>query len=236
MGTKLETTGHPFSDGIYILTAAFCILCFAKDKQLLASEYRHRGADRHAIVQIDDMLVQHPDTTVRNGSTDGFRGGSAMDPVEGVTAVLEKIQRTCSERVRRTARLNVVRILELAVGAGIALDHLLRRPPGRPFLLDLDDGVAGEFEPGAADADTLTDRAARGRDVIEKMRTRQDQDLLGLKLALDPYLLRPIPRLDLESIGRSRGGKRGPGGSGGDEFAAGDHGQDSISPVTFQSF
>jgi hypothetical protein len=137
-----------------------------------------------------------------------------VDTEERIPPVLEEVERTCAQRVARATRLNVVIVDELRVRVGLALDHLVGRTPGRPFLLHRDLGRTGEFKTGAAYANAITAGNTRLSYMIEEMRAWQDKNLARNHFAFDPDILGAVDRVDLESLGRcdTRGSQTGSGG------------------------
>src|SRR5690606_31391033 len=119
-----------------------------------AAEHDHLGAERHAVVEVDDVLVEEPDAAARYGAPDAARVRRAVQAIERLLLALVKIERACPERIVEAAFH--------AVGIGrrgrVAGDHFRRRKPFRPGLLALDGGVAGPGEALPADADAVAHR------------------------------------------------------------------------------
>src|SRR5690606_4725067 len=112
--------------------------------------------DLHTAVEVFDVLVQQPDTARRNGLADGRRLVGAVDAVER----LAEIERARAERVAGAAGHHARQVR-------LALDHLGRREPIRPFLHPRDAFVAGPGEAFAADADAVAERLAVAKHQIE---------------------------------------------------------------------
>ncbi len=64
---------------------------------------RHMGADRHAVVEIDDVLIEQADAARGDGLADGLRLGGAVQAEERVVAVAIKIERAGAKRIFRAA-------------------------------------------------------------------------------------------------------------------------------------
>ena len=90
-------------------------------------QHHDLGAERHAIVEIRDVLVGEADAARRHALADGRRRVGAVDAEQGIA----EIHGARAERIARAAG-HEARQVRLAV------DHLLRRMPVRPFLLARD--------------------------------------------------------------------------------------------------
>src|SRR5690606_34345719 len=123
------------------------------------------GADLDAVVKIDDVLVDQAHAAGRHGATDRVPLGRPVQAVSGVTALVEEIERPRAEGIAQSARLAAAPSGEF----GLALDHLRRRRPGRPFALHCDARRAGPLEAFAPDADAVAHRLALGHDEIEEL-------------------------------------------------------------------
>src|SRR5690606_26872370 len=82
------------------------------------------GADLHALIKVDDVLIAHPEAAGRNGLADRVRLVRAVNAIEAVA----EIKRARAERIVGAA-------CHVARQVGTALEHLFRRTPVRPFLL-----------------------------------------------------------------------------------------------------
>src|SRR6185312_8626503 len=103
------------------------------------------------VVEIDDVLVHQPDAAGRDVVADRVPLGRAVQPVTGIAALVEQIERTGAERVHQ-ARIHAVAELGKL---RLAPDHLGRRRPARPFALQRDMRRAVPLEAFAADADAV---------------------------------------------------------------------------------
>src|SRR5204863_5856190 len=81
------------------------------------------GADRYAFVQVDDVIVDQPETARRDGAADRLRLVGAVNAVDGAA----EIERAGAERVAGTAGHEARQV-------GLAGDHLRWRIPVGPFL------------------------------------------------------------------------------------------------------
>src|SRR5436190_22833600 len=131
----------------------------------MPSEHDDFRAERHARIEIDDVLVHHADAARRNSLADTVGLGGAVDAITCVLSVLEQIERAGAERIARAA-FHALR--QFGVAVGVTRDHRRGRRPVRPLLLLLHRARAGKGEPLAADADTVTDRPVAALDQIEK--------------------------------------------------------------------
>src|SRR6476660_6541468 len=118
----------------------------------MPSEHDDFRAERHARIEIDDVLVHHADAARRNSLADTVGLGGAVDAITCVLSVLEQIERAGAERIARAA-FHALR--PFGVSFGVARDHRRRRRPVRPLLFFLHRTGAGTGEPFAADADAV---------------------------------------------------------------------------------
>src|SRR4029079_16428829 len=95
-----------------------------------------------------DVLIGEPDATRRHVLADRMRRVGAVDAVHGVA----EIHGASAEGVAGAAGHEARQV-------GLAVDHLCRRMPVRPFLLAGDALHAGPGEALAADADAVADGA-----------------------------------------------------------------------------
>ena len=141
-----------------------------------------------------------------------------MDADGGVVApVVIEVQRPRPQGVLRTAG-HAVGVF--GIGAGVAFDHVVGRPPAGPFDLAADRCFALPDQFGRADGDAVADRLARCDDVIQEEIAADDDDAAGLEI---------VPDLDLDGgIGIDRrllgaGQRRGQGGCGHQQGGQRDH-------------
>src|SRR5690606_19445514 len=125
-----------------------------------------------AAVEVDDVLVDEPHAARRHRLADRPPFRRAVDAVAGVAAVLVDIERAGAERVGQATGLAVLPFHQF----GLALDHLGRRRPCRPFAAVLEVGAAGPAEAVLADADAVADRLAAGLHQIEQALLRAHDD------------------------------------------------------------
>src|SRR5271157_1417979 len=122
-------------------------------------------SDRHAIIEIGDVLVDEAEAAGRDGVADRLRLVGAVDAVDG----LAEIHRPRAERIARPARHEARQV-------GLALDHLRRRAPVRPFLLAGNLLQARPLEAVAADADAVAQRAVVRLHEVEEALAGVDDD------------------------------------------------------------
>src|SRR4029077_9531497 len=117
------------------------------------------GADRHAIIKVDDVLIEQADTARGHRLTDALRLGGAMQTKESVVAVAIQIKRAGTEWIFRAA-IHAAGIMPIERDRRL---HVLGRGPMRPLLLAADHRGAAEIGAlGAADTDAIAQRAAAG--------------------------------------------------------------------------
>src|SRR5690606_31384323 len=114
------------------------------------------GADLHALIEVDDVLIGHAEAARRDSFADRLRFVRTVDAIQ----CRAEIDRPRAERVVRSA-------LHIAWQIRLTLQHLLGRPPIRPFALLRNFVRAGPAESVAADADAVADRAGLALHVIE---------------------------------------------------------------------
>src|SRR3974390_916192 len=115
----------------------------------LAGHYHHAGANLNTAEKVLDVLVQQPDATRGNGLPDRRGLVGAVDAIERVA----EIESARAEWIARATCHDARQI-------GLALDHLRRREPVRPFLHARDALRARPGEAFAADADAVAQRLA----------------------------------------------------------------------------
>src|SRR3974377_2127834 len=141
-------------------------------------QYDHPGADRHALVQIHDVLVRHTDAAGRYAGPDRPWLAGAMEAVECVLLPLPQIHGACAHRaVWSTAqafsarqRLQVLRDFRM-LG-----EVLLGRIPVRPLLFAVNGGVPSPAVALAAHANAITRRPALRLHKIEEVVFGIDHD------------------------------------------------------------
>src|SRR5205807_208259 len=106
-----------------------------------------RGSDPHAIVEVDDILVGHPETTRRNRLADGLRLVGAVDAVHAGA----EIDRAGPERIVDAAA-------HVARQIGTAAQHLAGWRPVRPFLFRAHPLDAAPGKARAPHPDPVADR------------------------------------------------------------------------------
>src|SRR5262249_39528726 len=133
------------------------------EMQLLLHD--HLGADRHAVVEIDDLFVHQPEAARR------YRMSDRLGRVGAVNAIdrLAEIERAGAERIAGTAGHPARQIR-------LPFDHLGRRRPVRPFRLARDPQQPVPAEAVAPDADAVAHRSVVALDQIEKALRGIDDD------------------------------------------------------------
>src|SRR6185437_14434816 len=107
----------------------------------------HLGADWHAVVEVDHVLIDQAETARRDGVSDRLRLVRAVNAIDGCA----QIHCARAERIAGTARHEARQV-------GLALDHFRRWTPIRPFLLARYLFQSGPGEAVAADADAVAKR------------------------------------------------------------------------------
>src|ERR1043166_6137246 len=128
-----------------------------------AAEHDPLGADRHALVEVDHVLIDHADAAGGDAAADGPGLGGAVDAVERVLVALPQIKRARAERVAGSARHAdaALQLAHVRHQLGLAREHFLGRIPVGPLLLVVNIRAARPAEALAADADALTDPQPR---------------------------------------------------------------------------
>src|SRR5258708_3384165 len=148
----------------------------------MRSEHDDLGADVDAAVQVDHVLIAHPDAARRYVGADGPWLVRAVNAVQRGA----EIHGAGAERILRAA-FHVPRQI------GTARQRFRRRRPGRPFLLGRNRLDARPGEAGTADADAVTQRPAIALHQEQELVRRVDHDGAGAFLAvvLDRLLFIP---------------------------------------------
>ncbi len=123
----------------------------------LQRPHLHPGPERHAIVKVDDVLVEQPDAACAGGIADGRTVRRAVDAEHRVAPVAVQIQRPRPQRVLQPARQPAGKG-RVKVGPGA--DHVRRGGPRRPVRLAPDNARAAERQPIAPDRDGIAHRGA----------------------------------------------------------------------------
>src|SRR5215207_2182166 len=118
-----------------------------------ASLDEHRRPDRHAVIEVNHVLVQHADAAGGGGLPDlpGLVG--AVDAEEDIAAALVDVESARAERIIDPGR-------GVARQARDKSHHVRGGAPARPNALAADIGRARPREALAADADAVPDGAA----------------------------------------------------------------------------
>src|SRR5208337_877087 len=135
-------------------------------------------SDRHAAIEIGDVIVDEAEAAGRDGVADRLRLVGAMDAIDG----LAEIERARAHRVARAAGHEARQI-------GLALDHLRWRTPVRPFLLAGNLLQPGPLEAVAADADAVAQRAVVRLDQVEEALFGVDDDRAGRFVGAEEHFL-----------------------------------------------
>src|SRR5690606_10567359 len=158
------------------------------------SDHDHRRAKLDALIQVDDMLVDHAEAAIRSGAADGPWLVGAVNADIGVDIALVEIEGAGAERILRAA---VHAVLVAGIFLRLALDHALGRDPARPFLLVADHRSALELESLLTDGDAVAARLAPALDQVEILVGGVDDDGAG-RIARERHDLRLEAFLDLE--------------------------------------
>src|SRR5262245_22485700 len=142
----------------------------------------HLGADRHAVIEIDDLVVDQTEAAGRHRVSDCIRRIGAMDAIDCVA----EIERAGTEWIARTA-------CHLAPQIGLPFKHFRRRRPVRPLLLAPDPLHALPLETVAADPDAVAHGAVVGLHQLEKTLGGVDDDRARLLVrAIEHHLMSQI--------------------------------------------
>ena len=71
---------------------------------MLRLQHHHRRVRLDAIVEVDDVLVEHADAARRDRRADIFRLVGAVDAEQRILVTLIEIQGACAERIVGAAR------------------------------------------------------------------------------------------------------------------------------------
>src|SRR5207237_8993669 len=98
------------------------------------AQHHDLGAGRRALVEIDDVLVEHADAAGRDAVADGPRLVGAVDAVERILVGLPQIERAGAERVAWAAGHAdaAAQLAHVPQQLGLPGGHLPGRIPGRP--------------------------------------------------------------------------------------------------------
>src|ERR1700694_581097 len=118
------------------------------------AQHHDLGADRRALEEIDDVLVEHADAARRDVLADGPRLDRAVDAEQRILVVLPQIERAGAERIARAARHAdpAAQLAHVPHQFGLTREHLPGRVPIRPLLLVVDVRGAGPAKTLAPDA------------------------------------------------------------------------------------
>src|SRR5215472_18220593 len=124
------------------ISTPFCVACCRTRRLAAAGSMREGGlsevaplhwqhynlaADLRAPIEINHVVIEHADAAARNPLTDRVRCVGSVNAVDGAA----EIHGACAERIAGTASHKTWQI-------GLALQHLCRRRPVRPFGLTFD--------------------------------------------------------------------------------------------------
>src|SRR5438046_268879 len=134
-----------------------------------------------ALVQIDDVLVDHPNAAGRHALADGPGFESAVDAVQCVLVALPKIHGARTQGVARSARHpdSALELRQLPPQFGLARNHFLGRVPVRPFLHVFDGRNSRPAETLSSNTDSVTDRPSAALDEVQEMILCIDYDRAG---------------------------------------------------------
>ena len=139
-------------------------------------QHHHDGAQLHPVIEVDDVLIGHPDAAGGDRCADIFRLVGAVNPEQRVLAARIQIHRARAHRIIRSRR-HEGRHAE-------PLDFARGRMPGRPLGHAADLGDAGPRHGFLADGDAVADRLAVVQHVIEIVVVGIDHDRTGQLLAV----------------------------------------------------
>src|SRR5690606_38077484 len=135
-------------------------MVLTRQKGRLASAAFSDDDDRialgNAAIKVDDILIDEAHAAGRHGLANRPPFGRTVDAIAGVLVVLIDVEGARAERVCQAAGLTVLPFYQFR----LALDHLGRRCPARPFPAVLDVGAAGPAEAVLAYSDAIADSLA----------------------------------------------------------------------------
>src|SRR5262249_40253054 len=133
------------------------------------------GAEWHAVVEVDDVLVEEPYAAARYGVADARRLVGAVQAEKCVLVALPEIEGARADGVLDAAFHAVCKKRHLRVPR----HHLGRRKPFRPSRLVVNDGRPAPRKALTADANPVTHRLAVRFDEIEETVLGIDDDGTG---------------------------------------------------------
>src|SRR5215470_16132438 len=148
------------------------------------------SADRHPLVEVDDLVVRQTEAARRHGMADRLRLVGAMDAVDRVA----EIHRAGAERVARTTCHPTRQV-------GLARNHFRRRCPVGPFRLARDCLEPGPLESLAADADAVAQCPVVALDDVEEALRRIDHNGAGRLGGAEEHHLPLVDGVELLLLG-----------------------------------
>src|SRR5688572_30868412 len=141
----------------------------SRHRRAARRQHLHLGADRHAVVEMDHVLVDHADAAGRDALADRMGLRRAVDAIERVLVVLPEIEPAGTDRIARAARNAhaALQLYELRQDVRPAGDHLGGRIPVGPFLPAVDRRRARPRKAFLAHAYPIADGAATRLDMVE---------------------------------------------------------------------
>ncbi len=142
------------------------------------SENNDAGTDGDLFVELDDFLIQHADTSGRDGTADGTGIIGAMNTVQSVPIALVEIESAGAQRIVGPSSHDLGKAP--FVESPLPFDHFLWRTPFGPYGLAFDRCHAGPLETFATDADSIALGLSPRQDVVKGALTRDDDNGSGL--------------------------------------------------------
>src|SRR5215207_11088262 len=158
-----------------------------------ASLDEHRRPDRHAVIEVNHVLVQHSDAAGGGGLPDlpGLVG--AVDAEEGIAAALVEVERARAERI-------------IDPGRGVAwqvrneFHHVRGGAPVRPHTLATDIGSSLPGEALTSDADRVAYGGVVALDEIKEALVDIDDDGAGPLPAKIAHRLSEVLRRQVSTV------------------------------------
>src|SRR4051794_20254675 len=114
----------------------------------MRSKDHDSGTERRALVEVDDVLVEHTNAAGGDALTNGPGLVRPVDPVKRILVTLPEIHGAGTEWIARPASdaETASQCAEVFLELGLTLDHFFWRIPIRPFLFVPDCCHAGPSE------------------------------------------------------------------------------------------
>src|SRR4051812_41848204 len=140
---------------------------------LAVALYQHAGPDGHALIEVGDILVEHPHAARRHLLADAPGLVGAVNSEQDVAVTLIEVEGAGAEWIVDAALASPRQVR-------VERDHGGRRAPIRPNALPADPGLTLPGKAGLADADAVLHRGSVGLHQQQLALVDVDQDGAGL--------------------------------------------------------